>query len=264
MFYFLVIILLTLVYYFLTKPNKSAQSRFAPFSNINYAHRGFHNDKYPENSMLAFKNAINFGYGIELDVQITKDNQIVVFHDYDLKRACEIDKMVDELNYDELRQYYIFDSQETIPLFQDVLKTVDGKVPLIVEIKQKGANSLTTALTAEILKTYQGNYCIESFNPMALNWYRKNQPEIIRGQLATKLEKEDASFFLRITLTRLLLNFLSRPDFVAYEHFYLNHLRIKVQRYLYKTPLVTWTLDERPTYDKLIAHNTIIFEDFEI
>ena len=261
---YLIIIAVLVIYYFLTKPNHQAKERFKTFQNIAYAHRGLHDLDKPENTLLAFQNAINQNYGIELDVQITKDHKIVVFHDYDLLRAANKDLMIDQLTYLELNNYSIFNSAEKIPLLEDVLKLINGKVPLIIEIKQKGADCLTTELTSEILKSYQGQYCIESFNPMALNWYRKNHPEIVRGQLATKLKKEDATLLLRWALTRLLLNFLSRPDFVAYEHYHLNHLRVKVQRYLYQVPILTWTVDDISIYNQLNSNNTIIFENFLI
>ncbi len=255
-----------LIYLWLVKPNLQGSARFNAFKEFNYAHRGLHQRKkaIPENSLLAFELAIKHHYGIELDVQITKDQQIVVFHDYNLLRVCGVAKDIVACDYAELQTYRLFDTDQKIPLLTDVLALVDKQVPLIIEIKQPGKDCLTTKLTAAILATYSGQYCIESFNPMALNWYRQHQPSIVRGQLATKFQPGDVEPLLGWALERLLLNFLSRPDFIAYEYPYLKRFTVLVQQKLFQAPLVVWTINKKAEFNLLFPTNSIIFENFII
>ncbi|MCF0137606.1 MAG: glycerophosphodiester phosphodiesterase [Oscillospiraceae bacterium] len=187
----------------------------------NFAHRGLHKrDKtVPENSIAAFERAASKGYGIELDVQLSKDGQVVVFHDDTLNRVCGVDSRVDEKTYEELSRLSLCGTGETIPLFSEVLRTVRGRGPLIVELKNGRSNRELCEKTYELLKGYSGIYCIESFNPLIVRWFRKNAPEVLRGQLACPKEDygEEVKPATAFVLSRLLLNFLARPQFVAYK-----------------------------------------------
>ena len=169
--------------------------------------------------MKAFELAVEAGYGIEMDVQLTKDNIPVVFHDKTLKRMCGKDGYVWEYTLEELQQNTLADSKEQIPTFEEVLKLIDGKVPLIIEYKMDNPNIKVCELGDQLLSKYNGIYCIESFHPKAVRWYRKHRPEIIRGQLSmdfSKDEKYNAPYFF--FMTYLLTNFITRPDFIAYHH----------------------------------------------
>lgn len=262
----LIILIILFIYVFLTFPRLNKRQEFIEFKKHVYAHRGFHdnNQQIPENSMAAFNRAIERGYGIELDVQLTKDGQLVVFHDFNLKRVCGVNIEVDACDYQELLSYTLFSTSQHIPLFSEVLALVNGQVPLIVEIKQKSINSLTAKKTATLLDQYHGQYCIESFNPMALYWFRKHRSHVIRGQLSSKFNKEDTNPFLGFCLQRLMLNCLSRPDFIAYHHHYLNNISVQIQKAIYCLPIVAWTVDDQQTYKKLQPKYTIIFEKFTI
>ena len=129
-----------------------------------YAHRGLHDNhsEAPENSMAAFRLAVEKGYGIELDVQLTKDMVPVVLHDYNLKRACNVDFKVSEHNYEELDQFGLFGSKEKIPTLREVLELVDGKVPLIIELKIPWKAERLCEAVSGLLKNYHGTYCIQS------------------------------------------------------------------------------------------------------
>lgn len=205
----------------LTAPNSKASSRFAKLNTHFFAHRGLHSkDKsIPENSLPAFAAAADRGYGMELDVQLSKDGRVVVFHDDDLKRACEIDKRVDELTYDELMCLNIFGSRERIPLFSEVLYLVDGRGALIVELKSGRRNRELCEKTYKLLKEYDGKYCIESFDPRIVMWFRRNAPRVIRGQLASPPSSYGSSTSKTnsFLLGNCLMNVLSRPDFIAYK-----------------------------------------------
>lgn len=196
-----------------------------------YAHRGFHDKPaVPENSMLAFGRAASEGFGIELDVHLTKDKKLAVIHDSSLQRTCGIDLNIEEITLEEAQVYFLEKSEEVIPEFEDVLGVVSDKVPLIVEIKSAGGNDreLTDAVMTA-LEGYDGLYCIESFSPSVVGYLRKAYPDVVRGQLAGCLnknfdKKNAGGSGGEPTLTRLQdfllknlwVNIAGRPDFVAY------------------------------------------------
>lgn len=260
----IVILMIVLIYLWMTFPRLSKKDEIVPFEKYYYAHRGLHNDIYPENSLAAFENALNHGYGMELDVQLTKDGKCVIMHDFHLLRACGVDRQVDECNYEEIKDLTLFGSDYKIPRFEEMLELINGRVPLIIEVKQKGSNCTTCEKVWEILKDYQGMYVVESFNPMAVQWFRKNQPQLIRGQLST-LYKENKTMkpALKFALSHLLTNFMSRPDFIAYDvkdrHEFSNRFLYRV----WKVKRVLWTVKDRDTFEKCKQEADIqIFENF--
>jgi len=206
---------------FLVAPGSSKKSQRAVFLHRNFAHRGLHTrDKaVPENSLKAFELAADMGYGMELDVQLSRDGQVVVFHDDTLSRVCGVDARVDELDYEELRELRLCGTEETIPLFSEVLKCVRGRGPLIVELKNCSDNILLCEKTYTLLHNYSGEFCIESFNPFIVRWFRINAPEFFRGQLANPPEgyHGEVSPAAGFILGNCLLNFLARPQFIAYK-----------------------------------------------
>ncbi len=206
---------------FLVAPGRASKKDKKPFMYKNFAHRGLHKkDKtIPENSLAAFERASSYGYGMELDVQLSKDGQVVVFHDDTLDRVCGVESRVDEKTYDELRQLSLCGTTQTIPLFSEVLKTVRGRGPLIVELKNGKRNEELCEKTYALLKKYSGEYCIESFNPFIVRWFKKNAPEVIRGQLANppKDYNGEVGPLTAVILGNCLLNFLARPQFIAYK-----------------------------------------------
>lgn len=254
------------LYLFCLAPNKRKNVVF-PYNDVYIAHRGFFDNKteMPENSLGAFRNAVNNGYGIELDVQLSKDNQLVVFHDESLTRMCKLNKNVRDLTYAELQTLTLADSQERIPLFTDVLQIVNGKVPLIVEIKSEGDYKTATLLTLEILQDYKGEFCIESFHPSVLEIVKKRNPQIVRGQLSTNYFKDEPKrkWLEKLLLTNLLLNFKSRPDFVAYNHKYANQRSYKFLRRFFGVINVAWTIKSQAELEKAKAvFSCIIFDSF--
>lgn len=231
-----------------------------------YAHRGLHDieNGCPENTLSAFQRAVDCGYGIELDVQLTKDGQVVAAHDFNLKRICGIDREIDGCTYSELCAFSVLGTKERIPLLSDVLKLVNGKVPLIVELKYKKFGSRIARKTAEILDGYSGVYCVESFHPLALLWYRKYRPDICRGQLAMNFHRDDGKFHPVYYFPRhLLLNFLTKPDFIAYDHHAKTALSLTVCRVLFGIPCYAWTVRSlRELYACERVFDYFIFEGF--
>jgi glycerophosphoryl diester phosphodiesterase len=219
----------------------------------------------PENSLRAFQSAVEHGYGIELDVQLTKDKIPVILHDYNLKRACNADFKVSEHTYEELQKFRLFESQERIPTFEEALQTVGGRVPLIIELKIPWNAKELCEKVSDILKNYPGIYCIESFNPFGLLWYKKHFPKIVRGQLATDFAKEkiDGSKVQYFILKHLLMNFLTKPDFIAYHHVYKKGLSFTLCRTLYRVKTVAWTIQTQKDFEDCKSYYELfIFDSF--
>lgn len=209
---------LLLAFLFLAMPGRSAPEAKAPFWGLNHAHRGLHTaDKSrPENSLAAFGAAVEAGYGIELDIQFSKDGQVVVFHDDDLLRVCGVEGRVDSFTCEQLREMRLEGTDEGIPLFTEVLALVDGKSPLIVELKTGPQNAALCKAALDILQAYKGPYCVESFDPRIVGWFKKNAPGVLRGQLAAPphvLEQGAAGCLIGWGLS----HFLGRPQFIAYQ-----------------------------------------------
>ena len=189
------------------------------FEGWDYAHRGLWDAYRPENSLTAFRRAVQAGYGIELDVQLTADGELAVFHDDSLDRMCGVRKLLWDCTLTELRGYPLLDTPETIPTLPEVLHTVDGAVPLIVELKQGPRPKELCRKVDLLLQRYPGAACIESFDPRIVRWFRKNRPQRIRGQLtAFPTRKSVCSRNLKtLALGLMVSHFFSRPDFVAQE-----------------------------------------------
>ncbi len=208
-----------------------------------YAHRGLHGDGVPENSLLAFDLAVREGCGIELDVQLSRDGEVMVFHDDTLTRMTGVEKKLCELDASELSQLSLADTDYKIPTFSEVLKLVDGRVPLLVEMKGEDTNTSLTPILAGILREYTGPYCIESFNPLLVHDMKKHLPDAYYGQLYTDVcrEKKKRSL-LNIALTLMATNCLSRPDFISYNKNDRHSLPVFLTTKLFRARKFVWTV----------------------
>ena len=252
----ILIIILLVLYLFLVAPRMINRADRSPFmKNVFYAHRGlFDNEsEAPENSLAAFRKALDAGYGMEMDVQLTKDDRLVVFHDATLKRMCGAEGHVWDYTLEELQQFRLAGSKETIPTFEAVLKLVEGRTPLIIEYKMDRPLTKVCELGDGLLSRYNGAYCIESFHPFALMWYRKHRPDVMRGQLSGNLAKETRNPKLKIIyalVTWLLTNVLTRPDFIAYDHRYVNNISRRVCKALGALS-VAYTIKSAERYEQV-------------
>lgn len=252
------------VYLFLIAPDRTIVNT----SRLNgwlYAHRGLHdgNVNVPENSMEAFRLAVENGYGMELDVQLTRDHQLVVHHDGSLKRVCGVDKNLRDVDYADLP---LLPDGSRIPLFSEVISMVNGRAPLIVEVKHYGGAAKVAKAAHEVLSTYRGAYCVESFDPTAMRYFRKHAPKIIRGQLASGGEwnKKELNFVSYFALKHLLINVLSRPHFVAYSVPTDKVPSVWLMKHLYKPHLACWTVRSQEVldYSRRQGYELPIFELF--
>lgn len=261
-----IVVVLALLYLFLIMPRVWGRPDTAAFEGWLYAHRGLHDNKgdAPENSMKAFEKAVDAGYGIELDVQLTKDRVPVVFHDGTLDRVCGVTGKVCDYTFEQLQQFTLYASEEKIPRFEEVLKLISGRVPLIVEYKGETTDVSVCPVTDPLLREYQGAYCIESFNPLIVAWYRKNRTDVLRGQLAEKLySKGTKKSLLNFVLEHLLLNFYARPDFIAYNHRHYGNLSRRIATGLYKNISVAYTIKSQAEYETAAGHfDWFIFDSF--
>ena len=232
-----------------------------------YAHRGFHGDGAEENSMTAYERAIEHGYGIEIDVRFSKEGELVVFHDETLTRVCGIDKRVADLTVAELKKLKLGNTEDTIPTFAELLEYVDGRVPLLIEIKQDMGEGDVASAAAEMLKDYKGDYLIQSFNPKAVAVFKKKLPNAVRGILSDNFFRDEERrkpvyFFLK----NLMLNFLCRPDFVSFNYEEWNRaFTLRFVKRVFRAPLFAWTIRSRYGEKKAesLGFKGMIFENYE-
>ena len=226
------------------------------------AHRGLHNKDFPENSLGAFMNAIDNGYPIELDVQVISDGTVIVFHDYSLARMTGRDGYTKNLKAEELKDYCLEHTNYIIPTLDEVLKLVDGQVPILIEIKNEGKVGELEKNTWELLKNYNGDFAIQSFNPYSLEWFRINAPKVLRGQLSSYFKGANLSFFKRFALKRMLLNKkISQPNFISYD---AKNLPNRFVNHYKNLPLLAWCIRSQSQYLKIAKYcDNIIFEGFE-
>lgn len=232
-----------------------------------YAHRGLHGPGAPENSMAAFRAALDGGFGVELDVHLLKDGNLAVMHDSLLNRTTGQAGRMEDLTTEDLKHYFLEGTAETIPEFGEVLDLFGGKAPLIIELKSADGNhAALTEAACKLLEGYPGPFCMESFDPKCVAWLRKNRPNIIRGQLAENFfrSRNDLPDHLKFLATNLLFNFLTVPDFIAYKFADRNTTPSTVLcRKLWKAQGVSWTLRTREEYDTAVSEGWLpIFEGF--
>ena len=247
MIFLQIFICLAALYVFLMHP-RIRRADSSPFLGTFFAHRGLHdnNHQIPENSLAAFQRAVDAGYGIELDVQLSADRIPVVFHDATLSRMCGIDRRVNELTFAELRQLSLVHTKEQVELKMEHL---DFDIP-------RKADAL--------LSEYSGNYCIESFHPAALYWYRKNRPQIFRGQLSTNFNIENHSLSpFQYLFGKMILNFISRPDFISYNLLFQGDISLKLAHGLFHAPCAAWVLRSEKELEQCQKQFCMyIFENF--
>ena len=232
-----------------------------------YAHRGLHGNGIPENSMAAFRAALESGYGIELDVHLMKDGKLAVIHDASLKRTAGVDVKIEDLTEKDLPNYPLEGTEEIIPLFSQVLELYAGKAPLIIELKAEGGNHAALAkAVCDIMDTYAGSYCMESFDPRCVAWLTKHRPDIIRGQLTENFvinKRSRLPMVLKFILTHQLENFVIRPDFVAYKFADRKTISNFLARKIWGAQGVTWTITSQADLDTAVAEGWLpIFEGF--
>ena len=256
-----VVLALAVIYLFLIKTAPVKRAKIEKYGK-RFAHRGLWDADAPENSLAAFAKAVNAGYGIEFDIHKTRDGQVVVFHDDTLTRMCGVEGKIEEKTLDELRALRLLGTEQGIPTLQELLALVDGRVPLLVELKGESTATGLCPVANEILSGYQGDYIVESFNPMLLRWYKKNRPDVVRGQLFCNLNNgRRIKKVIYSMITVLLTNVLSRPHFLARGLDSARNPSFLICKYVFRAPSYVWTVRKPEQIPKDVREG-IIFEGF--
>lgn len=261
------IFLILMILYLLALRGRSGHPGLEKLRGWNYAHRGLHGNGIPENSLAAFRAAVDRGYGAEFDVHLLSDGGLAVIHDSKLLRTTGKEGRVEELTTGQLKDCFLEGTMETIPTFREVLEVFSGKAPVIIELKPEGGNHAALCEAAcAAMEGFEGSWCMESFDPRVVRWLRKNRPEIIRGQLSENYLRKPQSKLplpLKLALSRHLENFLCRPDFIAYDYETRKVLSNTICRRLWGLEMVSWTLRTPEDHASALAEGWIpIFEHY--
>lgn len=229
------------------------------------AHRGYHDIKagIPENSIPAFKKAINHNYVIELDVHLTSDDKLVVFHDYSLKRVCKVNKKIEDCTYSELVKYNLFETKYKIPLFEEVLRLANKKVGLLIEIKNNKFNGKLESILSKHLDKYNGLFAIQSFNPMSILWFKKHRKEYVIGLLASDFKhNKNINNLKRMLSKTLFFDVLLKTDFISYD---INAMpNSYVDKKKNKKLILGWTVKNKDEYEKYMKYcDNLICENID-
>ena len=231
------------------------------FSKYRLAHRGLHNEKYPENSLGAFENAIKHKLAIELDVRLLKDGTIVIMHDSNILRMCGVNKNLADMYEYELSEMFLNKTKYNIPTLKEVLELVNGKVPLMIELKPIRHNKkhILEKSVYELIKDYKGDIAVKSFHPLSMLWFKKNAPEITRGMLGSYFEHTHLPKLYKNIIKKMSFYSLIKPHFISYDFRYLPNKYVKKKN----VPIVAWTItSEKLEEEALKFADTVVFENY--
>lgn len=227
------------------------------------AHRGLHDGGLcPENSLAAIRKAMRFSFPVEIDIHLTAEEQIAVFHDKDLFRMTGVKGAIRDCTGREISGYRLFGTDERIPLIDQVLNEVKGSIPILIEIKNDGPIGVLEGLLVRKLDDYQGEYAIQSFNPRVLKWFKKNRPDTLRGQISCFFEDDKIISWKKAVFRMMLLNQFTSPDFIAYDVKRLPYWAVTLFRKSGK-PVLGWTVNNAELQRRAAPFiDNIIFEGY--
>ena len=262
-----IFVLLFALFVFIVSPRMNHDADMSAFSGP-FAHRGYFDNEngLPENSLGAFQKAIDAGIGIELDVQLSSDGVAMVFHDKTLERMCGVEGYIWDYTSEELQQMKLLDTDYTITTLDTAVELINGQVPVIVEHKLDKVDTVLCEYSYGVMKSYDGWWCMKSFDPRALIWYKSNAPEVIRGQLASEFwhDEEYAGKPLYTALSFMVANVAARPDFISYNYLYKDNISLKICRLL-GAETACWTIQTQREYDRLKNEfDVVLFDSFEL
>ena len=255
------------IFVFMVAPRTGSKADMSAFTGA-FAHRGYFNNEsgIPENSLAAFQKAVDAGVGIELDVQLSSDGVAMVFHDKTLERMCGVEGNVWDYTSQELQQMTLLGTEYTIPTLQQAVELIAGQVPVIVEHKMDLVDTAICQSSYNVMKDYQGNWCMKSFDPRALIWYKSNAPEVIRGQLSAQFWEDEqySGKPLYVAMGYMVANVLSRPDFISYYYEHKDNISLKICRLL-GAQTACWTIQSQMDFDSLKDEfDIVLFDNFEL
>lgn len=260
-----VVLVLFALWLFLIAPRRISKKKIAPFLRP-YAHRGLWGGaEAPENSLAAFERAAAAGFAIELDIQLSKDGEVMVFHDGTLARMCGREGLVSDYTAAELGAMTLGESEQHIPTLAEVLSTVAGRVPLLIELKGENFSTALVPVALRVLEGYEGLWCMESFNPLLLRAVRAQAPHAVRGLLVTDLikDKNAGNKARNFALGAMLLNFLCRPNFIAWNQKYPHSAARFFATRVFGAASMCYTVKKEDDYRRHLKGGTYpIFDEF--
>lgn len=194
------------------------------------AHRGVHNSQIPENTLPAFVKCVDKNYIIELDIHILSDNTIVVHHDHNLKKLTGVNKIIETLSYPQLSKIKI-NKKYTIPTLKQVMHIVDGRVPILIEVKDVDNNFKFEEELVKILDNYKGEFAIQSMNPFVIDWFYKNRKDYVIGLIVFN----DLNY-------KIVKKYTKKIDFISV---YKKQLPFKISKLV-----LGWTIRNEKEYKK--------------
>lgn len=254
------------IFVYMIRPSRKRRDRMRAYHGAYIAHRGLHNGERAENSLSAFAAAVDAGYGIELDVRVSKDGEVVILHDDTLERMTGMPGPVSNYTARELSEMRLLGTNDGIPTLREVLALVDGRVPLVVELKEEVGKTVVTDKTTALLREYKGPYVLESFNPLAVDYCHRIMPDVPVGFLSSSYMKQSGKRSFRYFAARYLLtNTFAQPDFIAYAYWDRKNAAFRIFRRLFpRTLLVAWTISS-PQEERIarkFGYNCFIFENY--
>ena len=242
------------------RPRKEAEK----FVRCHYAHRGLWGEGVAENSLTAFRLAAERGLAVEMDVQLSRDGIPVVFHDATLARMTGMEGAVGDYDAATLATFRLSDTEDTVPTFGEVLSVIGGRCPILLEIKSDAGWRAVSEAVLPLIQAYEGPLCIESFHPMAVRFFRRRAPSVVRGFLWARHFRHPAyrrpSYFL---VWLMVFNCLCRPDFIAASAEDLFDFPILMLRLFHRAGYLAWTVKDEETYRAVIPYvHGVIFEGF--
>ena len=230
--------------------------------NAPIAHRGLFTAECPENSLAAFKNAMRNNLAIELDVTSLADGTVVVFHDSKLARMTGKDGFISNCKYEEISELKLAKTNEKIPTLEEALEFINGKVPVLIEIKNYGKVGTLEKEIWKILQSYTGEYAIASFNPYSVEWFKINAPTVKRGQIASFFKTKEIPCIKRFSLKRMRFNKkVSEPHFIIYASENMPNKYLK--KYQGVLPIVACTVKSIEEENRLHDYmDNFLFDSF--
>lgn len=252
------------------KPRTQGKPDMTVFSAYDYADGGLHDycKNAPENTLSAFQSALLHGYGIVIEVRVTKDGTPVVFSDHELWRMCSTEGVLEEMTLEELKTHTLLETDSKIPTLSEALEMVDGQVPVLLQLKTSGnnVNELCEAC-AMVMDQYDGVIAMESLDYRCVRWFMRYRPAVIRGQMLEKNIDYGETFFSflkQFAKNWLLTNCTSRPDFISCHIADRRSLSLRFCRLLYHVPVMNWTVRTMKEYEAARLDDAIVaFEDIE-
>ncbi|MFU8793561.1 MAG: glycerophosphodiester phosphodiesterase family protein [Acholeplasmataceae bacterium] len=228
------------------------------------AHRGLHTSdgSVPENSRTAFIEAMNAGYAIECDLNVLGDGTVVVFHDNNMLRLCGKNIALNDITYEKMKEIFYLNTTESILTLKDLVELIDGKVPLLIELKPFGNIKQLCENTMALLKSYQGRYALFSFHPKIVYWLKKHHPSVIRGQISSFFKDENMRKFNKYLAKKMVFNRYTKPDFISYD---IHDLPNKYADQAAKKglPVLSFAAQTQQAFDRIKAHyDNVVFEYF--